>query len=172
MTSISPEHPEDHQAIHEVNALAFGREVEARLVDALRGSPDFIPEFSMVAVEDGKVVGYIMFVPLAIETQRGTVPALALGVLAIRPEFQRRGIGSELVRRGLADCLGLRHKIVVVVGHAEYYPRFGFSSARAKGLKAPFEVPDEAFMVLELEPGALDGVSGMVRYPAAFGEVG
>jgi putative acetyltransferase len=168
MTTIHPETAEDYAAIHEVNALAFGREVEARLIEALRRMPDFIPELSLVAVEDGRVVGHILFSPMAIETKEDAVPALALAVLAVRPESQNQGIGSQLVREGLERCRSLRHRIVVVVGHPPYYPRFGFSPARARGLDAPFPVPDEAFMVLELVPGALRGVAGMVKYPPPF----
>jgi len=96
------------------------------------------------------------------------LPALALAPLAVHPEFQNQGIGSRLVGEGLARCRNLGHKIVVVVGHPEFYPRFGFTSARAKGLEAPFPVPDEAFMVTKLVPRALDGVSGMIVYPAPF----
>lgn len=171
MTTIRPETAEDYAAIHEVNALAFRRDVEARLIEALRGSPDFIPELSLVAVEGGRVVGHILFSPMAIETKDGAVPALALAVLAVRPELQNQGIGSELVRDGLERCRRLGHRIVVVVGHPGYYPRFGFSPARARGLEAPFPVPDEAFLALELVPGALEGVVGMVRYPPPFSEI-
>ena len=97
-----------------------------------------------------------------------SLPALALAPMAVHPEFQSQGIGSRLVREGLERCRNLGHRIVVVVGHPEFYPRFGFTPARAKGLEAPFPVPDEAFMVTELVPGALDGVSGMIVYPAPF----
>jgi len=168
MITIRPETAEDYAAIHEVNLLAFGQEVEPRLVKNLRRLPDFIAELSLVAVEAGRVVGHILFSPFVIETKDGTVPALTLAPLAVRPEFQNRGVGSELVRDGLERCRILGHKIVVVVGHPEYYPRFGFSPARARGLEAPFPVPDEAFMVLELVPSALDGVAGIIRFPPPF----
>jgi putative acetyltransferase len=171
MTTIRPETAEDYAAIREVNELAFGREVESRLVEALRRLPDFVPELSLVAVDAGQVVGHILFSPMVIETRDGAVPALALAVLAVRPEFQNQGIGSELVRDGLKRCRALGHRIVVVVGHPNYYPRFGFSPARAQGLEAPFPVPDEAFLALELVPGALHGVAGMVRYPPPFDQV-
>jgi len=170
MITIRPETAEDYAAIREVNLLAFGQEIEPRLVEALRESPDFIPELSLVAIEGGQVVGHILFSPMVIETKDGAVPALTLAPLAVRPEFQNQGIGSQLVRRGIERCRTLGQRIVVVVGHPTYYPRFGFSPARARGLEAPFPVPDEAFMVLELAPGALDGVAGMVKYPPAFEE--
>jgi putative acetyltransferase len=133
--------------------------------------PNFITELSLVAVEAGRVVGHILFSPMTIETQEGAVPAVALATLAVRPEFQNQAIGSQLVRDGLDRCSGLGHRIVVVVGHPEYYPRFGFSPARARGLEAPFPVPDDAFLALELAPGALEGVAGTVRYPPPFEEV-
>jgi putative acetyltransferase len=171
MITIRPETTEDYAAIHEVNLLAFGQEIEPCLVEALRESPDFIPELSLVTIEAGQVVGHILFSPMVIETKEGAVPALTLAPLAVRPEFQNQGIGSELVRDGLERCRNLCHKIVVVVGHPAYYPRFGFYPARAQGLEAPFPVPDEAFLVLELAPGALDGVAGMVRFPPPFSEV-
>ena len=91
--------------------------------------------------------------------------------MAVQPEFQKQGIGSQLVEKGLECCPRLGYEIVIVVGHPGYYPRFWFSSAKARGLGAPFPVPDEAFMVVELTQGVLDGVSGMVVYPAAFNEV-
>jgi len=169
MITIRPETPEDHAAIREVNLLAFGQEDEARLVENLRRSADFVPQLSLVAIDTGQVVGHILFSVVAIETKEGAVPALALAPMAVRPELQNQGIGSELARDGLERCRSLGHRIVVVVGHPTYYPRFGFSPARARGLEAPFPVPDEAFLALELVPGALDGVAGVVRYPAAFG---
>ena len=171
MITVRPERIEDYTAIHEVHVLAFGREVEARLVESLRQSTNFTPELSLVAVKNGRVVGHILFSPVIIETQKGAISAVALAPMGVRPKFQNQGIGSELVRQGLKECQLLGHKVVVVVGHPTYYPRFGFSSASAKGLEAPFQVSDEAFMVLELIPGALDGIIGMVKYPLAFDEV-
>jgi len=116
------------------------------------------------------VVGHILFSPLVIETKDGAVAALALAAMAVRPEVQNQGIGSELVPEGLEWCRSLGHRIVVVVGHPDYYPRFGFSPARARGLEAPFPVPDEAFLALELVPGALDGITGVVQYPPPFSD--
>jgi len=168
MIEIRAEKEEDRPAIYEVNKLAFGQEDESRLVDALRESNDFIYDLSLVAVKEGKIVGHILFSPIAIETEIGLVRILSLAPMAILPEFQRQGIGSELVRRGLKECQRFGHEVVVVIGHPDYYPRFGFTSARAKGLEAPFEVPDEAFLVLEIKDGALEGISGKIKYPPAF----
>jgi len=171
MLVIRPERKQDYAAVHEAHRLAFGRENEARLVETLRQSTNFIPELSLVAVKNGRVVGHVLFSPIIIETQIDTVPALALAPIAVLPEFQNQGIGSELIRLGLKKCQRLGHKIVVVVGHSTYYSRFGFSSARAKGLEVPFQVSDEPFMALELTPKALDGIKGMIKYPLAFDEV-
>jgi len=168
MIKIQPEKREYDTAIHEINVLAFGREDEARLVENLRKSPDFIPELSLVAVKDKMVVGHILFSRIAIQTKTGSLSPMSLAPMAVHPEFQKQGIGSKLVRQGLERCRNLGYKVVIVVGHPNYYPRFGFTSARAKGLEAPFLVPDEAFMVIEIAPGALNGISGMVIYPPAF----
>ena len=119
----------------------------------------------------GKTVGHILFSSVIIQCRGRNVRALALAPMAVLPEVQRRGIGSQLVEKGLECCRTFGHQIVIVVGHPDYYPRFGFSSARAKGLEVPFPVPDEAFMVLELTQGALDNISGMVVYPAPFEDV-
>jgi putative acetyltransferase len=162
--TVREETSEDLEAIHEVNRQAFGRDDEARLVDALRNSG--YARLSLVAEESGCVVGHILFSDLPIDTQAGTLQALALAPLAVLPAHQRQGIGSRLVREGLRLSAEAGHRIVVVLGHSEYYPRFGFSAQRAERLKAPFSGP--SFMALELVAGALADVTGEVRYPASF----
>jgi putative acetyltransferase len=168
MVTVRNESPTDFDAVYEVNLRAFGQENEARLVEEQRRVGDTI---SLVAEVDGCVVGHILFSPIVIEGQDGNVPALALAPMAVLPDYQNRGIGSKLVRQGLETCRSLGHKIVIVLGHAQFYPRFGFIPARLQGIEAPFEVPDEAWMALELQPGALSGVKGVVKYPPAFDEV-
>ena len=167
MLSIREETPQDYEAIREVNRLAFHQEEEGQIVDRLRA--DGLVIASLVAVEDGGVVGHILFSVLPIETDRGVLRAASLAPMAVRPERQRQGIGSALVRRGLALCRARGYSICIVVGHPAYYPRFGFSAERAENLRSPFT--GEAFMALELEPGALEGVVGTVCYPEAFGLV-
>ena len=154
----------DCAAVRQVHRDAFGGDEEARLVDALRD--EGYVNVSLVAETAGRIVGHVLFSRLPIETARGTVEALSLAPLAVHPACQRSGIGSRLVREGLRICRERGHRIVVVLGHPEYYPRFGFSPALAERLKSPYS--GAAFMALELVPGALDGVEGEVRYPPPF----
>jgi len=164
--TIRPETPADHEAVRHVNRLAFGGEDEARLVDALRAGGH--ARVSLVAEVGGAVVGHVLFSEVPILTDGGTVPALSLAPMAVLPEYQRRGVGSALVREGLRVCQEAGHRIVVVLGHPAFYPRFGFSAGLAERLANPFH-GGEAWMALELVPGALGGVTGWVRYPPPFG---
>ncbi len=168
---IRPELPGDRQAVYRLNQLAFGHESEALLVDALRPSSAFIPELSLVALDDSDVVGHILFTRITIQGRDQSNAALALAPMAVLPSFQRKGIGSALVRRGLEEARTLGHRLVIVVGHPDFYPRFGFVPAKPLGILAPFEAPSEAFLVLELQPRALLGIQGMVQYPPEFNEV-
>ncbi len=172
MNSIRQETPSDIAAIHAVNKQAFdNRESEAGLVNAIRNSENFIKELSLVAEENGQIVGHILFSRIHIETENGQVSALALAPMAVLPEHQKQGIGSELVRRGLDECKRLGHAIVIVLGHTAYYPRFGFSAALANSLECPFGDCGDAWMALELIPNALQRVRGKVIYPPAFNGV-
>jgi putative acetyltransferase len=160
---VRPETREDWDAVDAVHREAFPGPGEAALVRALRREAK--PYLGLVAQQHGRVVGQVTFSPVQIDG--GSPPALGLGPLAVEPGLQRAGIGSGLVRAGLSRCAELA-KIVVVLGHADYYPRFGFRSASALGLRYRSEVFDPSFFALELEPGALAGVSGWVRYHEAF----
>jgi len=157
--------PADHAMIRHVNEAAFGGSEEADLVEALRTAGGVL--LSVVAESDGLIVGHILFSRMWIDTAAGPIDAVALAPMAVLPECQRREIGGRLIRHGLTALRGLGERIVIVVGHAEYYPRFGFSRAQAGSLEGPFS--RESFMALELSPGALEGVRGRVRYPPAFG---
>jgi putative acetyltransferase len=169
---IRPERAEDHPAVWRVHADAFGQEEEARLVEALRRSAVFIPELSLVALEGAQVVGHVLLTRIVVRGEAGAHPALALAPVAVLGTHQRRGVGTSLIERGLDDARRLGHEIVIVLGHPEYYPRFGFAPAAPRGVRAPFAVRDEAFMVLELRKGALEGVSGEVEYPPEFALAG
>lgn len=163
---VRAETPSDQAEVRRVNQLAFGTDNEANLVDALREHAT--PNLSLVAIEDGQTVGHIFFSPVTIESETSTFTAMGLAPMAVRPEYQKRGIGSALVEYGLRECRRIGYDIVIVVGHSEYYPRFGFTPAREKGLRCEFDVPDEVFMVAELSPGALNGRQGLVRYHPEF----
>jgi putative acetyltransferase len=156
---------EEWLAVYSINEAAFGRPDEANLVDRLRSEGVMLA--SVVAELEKRIVGHILFSRMSIETDGGSIPAAALAPMAVLPELQRQGIGGRLIRHGL-DLLRRRGEhIVIVLGHPDYYPRFGFSSGKARSLESPF--PPDAFMAMELSPGALDGIRGKVRYPAAFG---
>ena len=164
--TVRAETDEDRAAIYAVNEAAFGRPDEARLVDALRRAAR--PYVSFVAADGGRVVGHILFSPVTIESGGAASAAMALAPMAVLPELQNQGVGSRLVGRGLDECRRLGHALVFVVGHPAYYPRFGFEPARPKGFTCEFPVPDEAFMVAELSPGAAAGRGGLVRYRPEF----
>ena len=160
---IRPERHADIPAIRTVNCEAFGSEAEGELVDALRANGDAV--VSLVAETDTGVVGHILFSHLPVRAPAGEVAAVALAPMSVLPRWQRQGVGSALVRAGLVRCADVGLEAVVVLGHADYYPRFGFSAHLAERLQAPFSGP--AFMALELVPDALGG-GGVVRYPDAF----
>lgn len=169
---IRPEQPSDTDAIFEVNHQAFGQDGEARLVNALRSDGEYNPALSLVAVFGDRIIGHILFPPITIVSETAETAALALAPLAVHQDFQCQGIGTALIEEGLRECQRLGHRIVVVVGHPAYYPRFGFTMARDRGIFAPFPCPDNVFMVLPLTHGALDDIHGTIRYPPAFDATG
>jgi putative acetyltransferase len=168
MPLIRLETQEDNSAVRHVNEQAFHQENEATLVDRLRLRG--VLTVSLVAVGGGKVIGHIAFSPVTIGPEPAASKALTLAPVAVLPEQQRQGVGSQLVRAGLEECRRLEYEIVVVVGHPEYYPRFGFVPAQPKGLICEFEVPDPAWMVMELRPGALAEKRGIVGFQTEFRE--
>lgn len=166
---IREERSADFQSIAQVHRRAFGRDDEAVLVERLRADPAFDARLSLVAESNDAVVGHLLLNPARIECNGTTVPVLALAPMGVVPEYQRRGIGSQLVDDAVRRARELGHGAIVVLGHAEFYPRFGFLRADTFGIVAPFPVPSEAFMVLPLVERSLEGVRGTVRYGAAFG---
>ena len=163
---VRAEEQKDRAAVHAVNVSAFETSEEAHLVDALREHAR--PLVSLIAEDNGAIVGHIMFSPVSLEGH----PALrimGLAPMAVSPAHQRKGIGSALVRAGLEQCTQLGFGAVVVLGHPAYYPRFGFLPSARYGIGCEYDVPEEVFMVVELHDGFLRGASGKVKYHAAFG---
>jgi putative acetyltransferase len=156
--------PSDYPAIRAVIRHAFGQDEEADLVEQLRADGDVLVE--LAAADDIAIQGHILYSTLAIERGGESLKAAALAPVAVLPGLQRGGIGGALIRAGNARCAALGLEAVIVLGHADYYPRFGFSAAAAESLEAPFSGPH--FMALELRPGALKA-GGRVRYAKAFG---
>jgi len=168
MIEIRCETPDDYADIRRVNTLAFERDNEATLVDRPRAVQ---PHISLVAVEDGQVIGHIFFSPMSVESGDGAFTALGLAPMAVLPESQNQGTGLQLVKRGLEECRVLNYNVVFVLGRPHYYPRFGFSPAKAKGVSCEYPVPDEVFMIVELQFDALCGRTGVVKYRPEFAEV-
>ena len=162
---IRPERMKDFDRIDEINRLAFNDEFEVKLVRNLRASVDFTTDLSLVAQLDEELVGHILFSPIQIT---GFTPqlALALAPMSVVPKHQDKGIGSALVREGLERARNAGYKAVIVLGHAEYYPRFGFEPASKWRIRPSFKVEDEVFMALEFESGHLQ--PGIVVYPEVF----
>ena len=168
MITIRKEEPGDIRAIRHVNERAFDQENEANIIEKLRKRGALT--ISLVAVRDDEIVGHIAFSPVIIEAEGSNFGAIALAPMAVLPAYQRKGIGSQMVRVGLEECRRLGHEIIVVLGHPDYYPRFGFVPAMPKGIGCEFEVPEEAWMIFELQEGALAGRRGKVRFQPEFRE--
>lgn len=168
LITIRPERSGDIEAIRLVNRQAFETSAEAALVDKLRAKRILI--VSLVACDGGEVVGHIAFSPVSLVSAPNLCGA-GLGPMAVLPEKQKSGIGSALVQAGLDKCRELGCDYAVVVGHTEYYPRFGFLPASQFGLRTKWDLPEGVFMAMEFKPGTLGGVSGLVEYQSEFDEV-
>jgi len=162
--AVRAEQASDFAAVRNVVERAFGRHDEADLVDALRA--DDLRIVSLVSVEGEHIVGHVLFSRVWIDDASGAVSVASLAPVAVLPEFQRKGIGSALIARGIDECRSAGWPAIVVVGHADYYQRFGFSAAAVAHLESPYAGPH--FMGLDLRPGALAKVRGPVRYPPVF----
>jgi putative acetyltransferase len=167
--TIRPELPRDIFAIRQVHSEAFGRPHEAALVEALRCADTLT--ISLVAVQDGRLCGHIAFSPVAITSDTATIGAVGLGPMGVLPEYQNLGIGSQLIVAGLRACRHTPYGIVVVLGHPTYYPRFGFVPSKPYGIVWERDVPEDVFMVKELQTGALAQTQGVVAYRPEFDHV-
>ncbi len=167
--SIRTEAAGDHEAVYELNKHAFRRENEADLVEALRKSDAFIPALSLVAVTDEKIVGHILFTRIKIIDEDGCeAESLALAPMAVLSRFRNKGIGSLLISTGLKIAAKAGYKSAIVLGHEDYYPKFGFEPAEKWDIRAPFDVPSEVFMAIELLENGLKNVSGTVHFSKEF----
>ncbi len=170
MLTIRWEQPQDLPAIHHVHTLAFGQPNEADLVDALRRAGAL--SISLVAVKDDLTVGHIAFSPVTVASDSATIDAIGLAPLAVLPAYQRQSIGSQLIQAGLQACMETTDAgVVVVLGHPAYYPRFGFTPSKPHGIVWEHDAPEEAFMVKELQGGALARTRGVVKFRPEFDAV-
>jgi len=162
---VRPESPQDHDGIRRVHELAFAPSPgEARLVDGLRAAGDLVPELCLVALDEGEVVGHIAYSRARLDSGHEVLSLAPMGVL---PERQRDGIGSVLVRESLERAASTDFPLVVVLGHPDYYPRFGFEPAAPLGVIDPYGAPPEAWMAQRL-PGYVPEARGGVSYAEAF----
>ncbi|GAB6615521.1 MULTISPECIES: GNAT family N-acetyltransferase [Bacillus] len=174
MVTIRQEQQNDYRKTEEVVQQAFLHEefsdkTEHKLVKRIRECEAFVPELSIVAVEE-EIVGHILLSKITIEQDGISVESLALAPVSVARGHQKKGIGGKLIGAALEKAKELGYGSVVVLGHPEYYPKFGFKKASEWNIKAPFEVPEEVFMVVELRENALEGVEGIVQYSSAFAE--
>lgn len=166
---IRAEKGSDLQEIWQINAEAFETEAEADLVNILRESG--IPFISMVYEDNNKLSGHILFTPVELEGHTKNLRIIGLGPVAVIPEMQNKSIGSALVKAGIEQCKSEGYDAIIVLGHPNYYPKFGFVLSVKYGIKSEYDVPEDVFMVLELKENALKGKQGTIKYHEAFGSV-
>ncbi len=167
--TIREEKSTDIDSIWNVNTEAFETEAEANLVNALRNSDcNFI---SLVAETEGNIVGHILFTPVELTGNRNRLKIMGLAPMAVLRQYQYKGVGSKLVKTGIKHCQSLGYDALAVLGHPGYYPKFGFEPSVAYGIKSEYEVPDEAFMILELVPNSLKDHQGILKYHELFSSV-
>ncbi|MHC1747712.1 MAG: GNAT family N-acetyltransferase [Cellulosilyticaceae bacterium] len=167
MIFIREEHNNDILEIEKVHQLAFKADGEANLVNSLRKTNFYIPTLSLVATQEGSIVGHVLFTRIVIKDGNHTFPAIALAPLGVTPEHQRKGIGTQLVKAGVEKCKYMGHKLVVVLGDPKYYSRFGFELASNYEITPPVGFPEEAFMLCKLTDEDLN-ITGTVQYPSQF----
>ncbi len=162
----------ENQEVFQIHKRAFGRENEAELVDLIRESEQYVSDLSLVAETlDGKLVGHALLSEIFLEKEGETRILLGLAPISVLPEFQGEGVGQALIEEGIRLSRIKAYPGIIVLGHATYYPKFGFEKAAHFGISAPFDVPAENFLALELYPGGLVDFSGEIRYPDAFNQV-
>jgi predicted N-acetyltransferase YhbS len=167
---LRSENSSDFTEVYRVNQIAFGgRDDEAQLVERIRESEGYVPELSIVAVLEERIVGHLLISKAEVVHDDTIHEVLALAPIAVLPEYQKSGVGTRLMTEGIVRSRSLGASLICLIGHPSYYPKFGFTPARPHGLDLKqFEVPDDVFMVRELQADALRSIQGELRYPAAF----
>jgi len=175
VTIIRKEKPADYNQVIQLTEKAFetleiSDHNEGKLVDKLRKAPTFVEELSLVAEIDRQVIGHILFTPITIDNGEQQFQSLVLAPVSVLPEYQKMGVGGQLIRAGHQKAKELGYQSVILIGHPEYYPRFGYKPASTWGIKTHIPLPsDDVFMAVELVEGGLTGVSGIVIFPPEFG---
>ena len=166
---IRLEQPRDINDIRDINEKAFGQSQEANIIDNLRKNCEDV--LSLVATEKEIIVGHILFSPVTVEGGNDVVKGMGLAPMAVSPELQRKGIGSQLVNSGIEELRKINCPFIIVLGHPEYYPRFGFEPASRFGIKSQWEgIPDNVFMILWLDKSMMNQISGIAKYRSEFNE--
>ena len=166
---IRKEKPTDVEKIWNINSKVFESDAEANLVNAVRNSGIFF--LSLVYEEGHDLVGHILFTPVELVGDTSGIRVMGLAPMAVVPGLQKKGIGSSLVKAGIQECISEDYDAIVVLGHPNYYPKFGFRPSINYGIKSEYEVPDAVFMLLELKKNSLRRTKGTVKYHATFGDV-
>lgn len=170
---IRQEKPEDYKAVFLLVKKAFESDEfsdhkEHILIEHLRESTTFIPELSIVAEQKNKIVGHILLTKVKIKNNRNEFESLALAPVSVLPKYQGKGIGGLLIKQAHLKAKKLGYRSIILLGHANYYPRFGYQLAHEFGIELPFDVPKENCMAIEITKNGLKGVQGMVEYPKEF----
>ncbi len=171
--SIRPEQPADYPTIFHLvewafRDLAFSDQNEQYLVDRLRHTPGYVPELALVAEHQGAIVGHILLTEVVLRTTKGDITLLTLAPVSVSPPYQKQGFGSQLIEAAHRQARAMGYPAVALIGHPAYYPRFGYQPAAKYGITLPFDVPEEAAMVLELYPGSLSGIAGHLLFHEVF----
>jgi predicted N-acetyltransferase YhbS len=168
---LRKETPDDFLQVARLIEMAFRQKNEAVLVEKLRRNKKYNSNLSIVAEYNGRVIGHILFFPILIRTGDAEIESLALAPLSVSPEFQKMGVGGRLIEEGLKRARQMDYRSVIVLGHPQYYARFGFVTAYKWGISAPFEAPEDALMAIELQADSLVNARGVIAYPQEFSEV-
>lgn len=175
MIRIRQEKEKDQKFVFDLIELAFKEEDlsdkrEQFLVEQLRKSEAFIPELSLVALKGEEIVGHILLTKIKIKGEKKISESLALAPVSVKPNYQKQGIGGQLIKEAHKRALNLGFESIILLGHENYYPKFGYKKASSYQIKLPFEVPDDNCMAIELKPNSLKNIDGIVEYPKAFFE--